>query len=387
MAASIWSPGSSQQVPALPAVAPVSFVKGTVGNPGINFVGDIETGIWSETDGYLNFVCNGITQLRIDPTGNITGNKFIGGAELQIASASVTDIGSLATNSVQITGTSTITSFGVNYRGPMFVRFQSALTLTHNATTLILPGAANISVMAGDTCIVVPKALSGISNGWIVFGYQRVSGLLPGYAASGANTDITSISGSAAALDPTKNYTVTTLSANSQVTSTSPNSGNAGAVILRDAAGNPNKVYLQAVNNGNSAQYANLQFDSTGVIIASGNFAASGQFNGAGTGLIGTANSLNAGIGVNQTWQNLTASRASGTTYTNTTGKPIMILMGRSATDVSPSLTVTINGLPAVGWGGAFYANPTSYGDALSLIIPNNNTYAATNFLYWYELR
>jgi hypothetical protein len=175
MAASIWSPGSSQQVPALPAVAPVSFVKGTVGNPGINFVGDTETGIWSETDGYLNFVCNGITQLRIDPAGNITGNKMITGVELTLASATITDIGAVASNSVQITGTTTINSFGTAYRGPMFVRFASALTLTYNATTLILPGAANISINAGDAIVVTPKATAGTADGWVVVSYTSGS--------------------------------------------------------------------------------------------------------------------------------------------------------------------------------------------------------------------
>jgi len=175
MAASIWNPGGQQQVPALPAVAPVSFVKGTVGNPGINFVGDTDTGIWSESDGYLNFVVNGVTQLRIDPLGNITANKFSGGVELDVASAAVTDIGAVASNSVRVTGANAISSFGTTYRGPMFVRFASALTLTHNATTLICPGAASISINAGDSIVVTPKATGGAADGWVVVSYTSGS--------------------------------------------------------------------------------------------------------------------------------------------------------------------------------------------------------------------
>lgn len=175
MSASIWSPGGSLQVPALPAVAPVSFVKGTVGNPGINFVGDTDTGIWSESDGYLNFVVNGVTQLRIDPTGNITGNKFASGVELDITSAAVTDIGALASNSAHVLGSSAISSFGTTYRGPMFVRFASALTLTHNATTLICPGGASLSVNAGDSIVVTPKATGGTADGWVVVSYTSGS--------------------------------------------------------------------------------------------------------------------------------------------------------------------------------------------------------------------
>ena len=178
MTASVWNPGGQQQVPALPAIAPVSFIKNLVSNPGINFVGDTDTGIWSESDGYLNLVSNGITVLRIDPQGNIQGNKFASGVELSIASAATCDIGSLATNSVQITGTSTIGSFGTNYKGPMFVRFASALQLTYNSTQLITPGAANISVVAGDSCIVVPKATAGTADGWVIISYTSSAPIL-----------------------------------------------------------------------------------------------------------------------------------------------------------------------------------------------------------------
>lgn len=40
---------------------------------------------------------------------------------------------------------------------------------------------------------------------------------------------------------------------------------------------------------------------------------------------LATANSYD--IGVGQTWQNVTASRAFGVTYTNTTGKPIVLMI------------------------------------------------------------
>ena len=37
-------------------------------------------------------------------------------------------------------------------------------------------------------------------------------------------------------------------------------------------------------------------------------------------------------LGVGQTWQNVTASRSAGVTYTNTTGKPIMVFLGTGET-------------------------------------------------------
>ena len=39
-------------------------------------------------------------------------------------------------------------------------------------------------------------------------------------------------------------------------------------------------------------------------------------------------------VGVNQTWQNLTASRTTGTVYQNTTGRPIMVAISRDSTGV-----------------------------------------------------
>jgi hypothetical protein len=101
---------------------------------------------------------------------------FSQGVEADIASATTTDIGAQNTNFLRITGTTTIDSFGTNYNGPRFMRFADVLTLTHNATTLILPGGANITSAAGDQLVAYPKGNAGVLNGWRVF-YQRASGL------------------------------------------------------------------------------------------------------------------------------------------------------------------------------------------------------------------
>lgn len=107
-----------------------------------------------------------------------------------LASGSTTDIGGQNAMAVEITGTTTITSFGTTYNGPRFLRFTGALTLTHNATSLILPGGSNITTAAGDTCIAIPNSSA---NGWVVLAYQRGANN-PDRAASGANSDITSMS-------------------------------------------------------------------------------------------------------------------------------------------------------------------------------------------------
>lgn len=90
-----------------------------------------------------------------------------------LASASTCSIGGVNSLAVEITGTTGISSFGTTYNGPRFLRFAGALTLT-NSASLALPGAANITTVAGDTAIAVPnQALSG----WTVVQYQRASAL------------------------------------------------------------------------------------------------------------------------------------------------------------------------------------------------------------------
>ena len=93
-----------------------------------------------------------------------------------LASAGTTDIGAQNSMGVEISGTTTITSFGTAYNGPRLLRFTGALTLTHNASSLILPTAANIVTAAGDTCIAMPKTTAGTADGWVVLVFQRASG-------------------------------------------------------------------------------------------------------------------------------------------------------------------------------------------------------------------
>jgi hypothetical protein len=102
---------------------------------------------------------------------------------VDLASAGTTDIGAQTSPVVRITGTTTITSFGTNYAGPRFLVFGGALTLTHNATSLILPGGANITTAAGDAAIALPNLST--PTGWRVVLFSR-GAALP--AVSGAVT-------------------------------------------------------------------------------------------------------------------------------------------------------------------------------------------------------
>ncbi|MDR9808213.1 hypothetical protein [Rhizobium hidalgonense] len=87
-----------------------------------------------------------------------------------IASAATTNLALSGSQNVIITGTTTITSFGTLPAGVLRrLRFSSALTLTHNATSLILPnGGSNISISGGDTI----EAVSLGSGNWVVMDWQ-----------------------------------------------------------------------------------------------------------------------------------------------------------------------------------------------------------------------
>ena len=91
-------------------------------------------------------------------------------------------------------------------------------------------------------------------------------------------------------------------------------------------------------------------------------------------------------IGVGQTWQNVTASRAAGTTYTNSTGRPIVVSI--ATTGPAPVLALlTVAGL-VVSWqqiGGER--------NTVSAVVPNGNTYVlgqifgSLSAADWFELR
>lgn len=112
------------------------------------------------------------------PITNITGLQTNSAAineskGADIASASTTDIGAATGNYVNVTGTTTITGLGTIQAGTRrIVNFTGNLTLTHNATSLILPTSANIGVIAGDVAHFVSLG----SGNWKCIAYTRLDG-------------------------------------------------------------------------------------------------------------------------------------------------------------------------------------------------------------------
>ena len=232
------------------------------------------------SDGYSAFVmCSGaaffaltfapqdVTELKLDAL-----QPFI-----SVASAATTDIGAILSQNVTITGTTTITSFGTVAAGTVRnVVFSGALTLTHNATSLILPYGASITT-AARTAI---RAVSLGSGNWRVTDYQPAADFSPvltagtgltstGTLASGVMTidlDIYTGSTSAATSFPVGHLVVVYVDSNinrngavipalnsddssSYVVSTHPSAGSSlsGTWRVRGGLGNDQNEYYTAV--------------------------------------------------------------------------------------------------------------------------------------------
>lgn len=81
-------------------------------------------------------------------------------------------------------------------------------------------------------------------------------------------------------------------------------------------------------------------------------------------------------LGYGQTWQDITGSRVLGTTYYNTTGKPILAYFYTSNTDVlAKSAIITVNGITQTG---ATAAGTVGFISAISTIIPAGASYTYT---------
>lgn len=126
-----------------------------------------------------------------------------------IASSGTTAIAAAGTSLyAKVTGTTTITALGTVAAGTFrIIEFTGILTLTHNASSLILPGSINITTAAGDVAMFVSLG----SGNWKCVAYQTASGSPVGGfssvtatsmdAGAGAGPDISAFRNSASPAD------------------------------------------------------------------------------------------------------------------------------------------------------------------------------------------
>lgn len=176
-------------------------------------------------------------------TGAVTAvaaNDALNTQGANIASASTTNIAAATGVYVSITGTTTINSFGTAPSGVLRqVTFFGILQLTYNATSMILPGAANITTAVGDTATF--RSL-GAGN-WRCVDYLRESGQPVAGAITTTDNAIARYDGtggklqnSAATIDDSGNLVATNITAgsfNSSTTNALLSTASAGTVLLR----------------------------------------------------------------------------------------------------------------------------------------------------------
>ncbi len=167
-----------------------------------------------------------------------------------VASAATTSLGTAGSNFLRVTGTTTITSFGTGASGSWrMVVFAGQLTLTHNATSLILPGAANITTAANDAMTAIAL---GAGN-WMVTSYQQANGKA---VTPPAATDVTGLGTAATQNTGTSGSSIPVL--NAANTHSAQN-------IFDVAAGAAQSIPVGLRNSGTGAASVALDFDPGGV--------------------------------------------------------------------------------------------------------------------------
>lgn len=97
------------------------------------------------------------------------------GTTVVLPSAATVNIGFAKSANIAITGTTAISAFDVYAEGTLrWVQFRGAMTLTHNAAVIALPGSADILTTSGDNAVF--KSAGG--GKWECLVYQYKAGYL-----------------------------------------------------------------------------------------------------------------------------------------------------------------------------------------------------------------
>lgn len=273
------------------------------------------------------------------------------GAMTDIASGSTVDLGSITSTFANITGTTTINSFGTSASTdkPIYlVRFAGALTLTHSSA-LVLPASVNLTTAAGDYSIW--QYLGG-GIGWRLVEYYR-AGLLPAEfnPATGALAiPATASADSSLVLQErtgSGGQTATLIAANGLTANRTFTLGDNGGVVVTDTS-----LRTELNATGSAPIYAArawVNFNGTGTVAirASGNVSSITD-NGTGIYTVNFTTSMPdanyaAGIVSNQIQNAIRSSSVWGGSNPNTSGLDIVIRNGGGTNTDPEYCMVTIH--------------------------------------------
>jgi hypothetical protein len=222
-----------------------------------------------------------------------------------IASATTTDIGAATAEMVDVTGTTTITGLGTIAAGIVrTVRFTGVLTLTHNATSLILPNSANITTAANRTAIF--RSLG--SGNWILIGGTVLAPSDTAYDASSWNGNQDTATKNAIR-DKFETYTDNLLvSGTGLVGYTTGAGGTVTQITSKATAVTLNKSTGQVVtHNASLASNVSVVFTLNNSIISATDIVTPNVLGGSGNYIAQTVNIAAGGGGVNIRLTNISA--------------------------------------------------------------------------------
>jgi hypothetical protein len=161
------------------------------------------------------------------------------------------------------------------------------------------------------------------------------------------------------------------------------NGGTGAATLTGLVKGNGTSAFTAATSGTDYAPATS----GTGILKGDGSGGFSTATSGTDyvipSGTVALATNCTNAIGYSQTWQNVAGSRSLSTTYTNSTGKPIEILVNCLVSTTSVSLS--LNGT----FAGEISCATASVG-FVSAVIPDGTTYRLSgsgSIFAWWELR
>jgi hypothetical protein len=371
---------------------------GTVAIPGLAFTAETTTGFSRPTTNALVASVSAIERLRINASGaSVTGTLGVTGAVTFSSTLGVTGDVAVNTNKFNVTAASgnTLVAGTLGVTGAITATGGISGAVTSSSATITggtIDGTAigGTTAAAGSfTTLGYTSTLTGgtgvvnIGSGQI---YKDASGNVGIGTSSPAFRFVSlggaiQLSGSTTAAAGLRVQTAAGLASLTGIN----HDNNAFNDIAFATGASPN-VYINTSGNvGVATTSPTEKLDVNGTVRAT-------LFSGSGASL---TNLPDPPIGYGQTWQDVTGSRAFGVTYTNTTGRPIFVIVtGTTPSSANGAFTLTVDGVVVatngiVGNGG----NSGQHRLPTSAIVPPGSSYSAAQSVAtstldtWVELR